>query len=237
MYTTPMFELFESVAETEKTAAIHKIIDSASPRRDFFLLVILSVSMASFGVLIDSAVILIGSMLIAPILYPLLSLSLGLTTVDEKLVTRSLFTLVKASAFAIAASAIIGILFSAGDVTQYGVIGDLAHGGPSLIYAVIAGISGFAAAFALVKPHLSDMLPGVAISVSLVPPLAIVGVALASLDFAVAINAFLLYLVNVVGVVLCAMFVFVMLKLSAKQEVVTTAVQKDEEEVAAEHTK
>ncbi|MBU1755210.1 DUF389 domain-containing protein [Patescibacteria group bacterium] len=166
--------------------------------------------------------------------HPLLSLSLGLTLVDQKLVRRSLYTLVIASTFAIVTSAVIGILFSAGDITKFGVIGDLAYSGPSLAYAVIAGISGFAAAFALTKPNLSAMLPGVAISVSLVPPLAIVGVALAGLNWTVAVNAFLLYLVNVVGIVLCAMFVFVMLKLAAKQEMVTNAVEEDEEEVAAE---
>lgn len=229
-----VFDLFESVAEKDKVAAIHTIIEQAAPNRDFFFMVTLSVAMASFGVLIDSVVVLIGSMLIAPILYPVLSLALGITTVDEKLVTQSGRTLLTTSLVAVGAGILIGVLFSAKDISQFGVIGDLAYSGPSLAYAVVAGISGFAAAFALVKPNLSSMLPGVAISVSLIPPLSIIGVAIASFNTVVAINAFLLYLVNIVGIVLCAMFVFVLLRLPSKQDVVERVVTQEQKEIKEE---
>lgn len=237
VYSGGMLELFESVEEKDKTAAIHSIIESASPRRDFFLMVILSVAMAAFGVLINSTVVLIGSMLIAPVLYPMLSLALGLTTVDQELISRSFVTIVKSSAIAVGTAGVIGVLFSTRGIETLGVIGDLATTGPSLPYAIIAGISGFAAAFALVKPNLNSMLPGVAISVSLVPPLAIAGLGFASLNPVVAFNALLLYIVNIVGIVLFAMFVFVMLKFPMKQTVVSRAVKEEEIETASESIK
>lgn len=232
-----MFELFDSVEEKDKTAAIHNIIENASPRRDFFMMIGLSVAMAAFGVLIDSSVVLIGSMLIAPMLYPLLSLALGMTTADHRLINRSLGTLTKASIISVASALIIGLLFGTRGLGDLQVIGTLSYDGPSLIYAAIAAISGFAAAFAFVKPNLNAMLPGVAISVSLVPPLAIVGLAIASFNFVLALNALLLFLVNVVGIVLFAMFVFVMLRFPIKQQVVERAVQEDEIETAEETVK
>lgn len=223
-----MFELFETVEEKDKQAAIKEIIEHASPRREFFVLVSLAVAMASFGVLLDSTVVLIGSMLIAPILYPILSLSLGVTLGDEKLIARSGYTLFKSVVLAVAASTVIGFLFTSRGIDTLVVVDVISRGEPSLIYAIIAGISGFAAALALVKPNMNEMLPGVAIAVSLVPPLAMAGVGLSAFNLSLVANALLLFIVNVAGIVLCAMFVFAMLKISKQQHVVDAAVKKDE---------
>jgi len=57
--------------------------------------VILSVSMAAFGVLLDSTIILMGSMLIASVLYPTLSLALGIVLADDKLMLRAFYTILK----------------------------------------------------------------------------------------------------------------------------------------------
>lgn len=229
-----MFELFETVDEADKTAAIERIIEDASPRREFFLLIALAVAMASFAVLLDSTVILIGSMLIAPILYPILSLALGVTLGDRKLIGRSFATLFKSVALAVGAATLIGFLFTARGIDNLVIISSIAQGEPSLIYAIVAAISGFAAALALVKPNLNEMLPGVAIAVSLIPPLAMTGIGLAALDLAVVANALLLFLVNVAGIVLSAGFVFSMLKLAKKQAVVDAAVKRDEAEIEEE---
>lgn len=56
---------------------------------------ILSVSMAAFGVLLDSTIILMGSMLIASVLYPTLSLALGIVLADDKLMLRAFYTILK----------------------------------------------------------------------------------------------------------------------------------------------
>jgi len=227
-----MNALFHNVTDAQKENAVEDIIEHATPRSDFFLMLILSVSMAAFGVLLGSSVILIGSMLIAPLLYPILSLALGITLADEKLIGRSFYTLVKSFVFALAAGVVIGFLFSAQDtsIPFALVVGESA----SLMYTIVAAIAGFAAAFAMTKPHLNETLPGIAISVSLVPPLAAAGVALSMLQWAVFSDALLLFAVNMIGIIFSAMVVFALMRLSAKRSVAQEVVKREEALVAKE---
>lgn len=240
-----MFEaLFHNVTEAEKNEAIENIIAHASPRQDFFLMLTLSVSMAVFGVLLGSTVILIGSMLIAPILFPLLSLSLGIIVSDQNLIGRSVITIAKSVGLALAAGFAIGLIFggsvstmtaSEGGVESFALY--VSVGGPSsLIYAVVAAIAGFAAAFAMTKPHLNESLPGVAIAVALVPPLAFAGIGLSFFDWAVVSNSLLLFLVNVIGIMFSAMIVFSMLRFAVKKKVTEEAVKEEEKIIKKETT-
>lgn len=87
--------LFTELTEKEKAQAIEDLIYNASPRQDFFLMVVLSVLMATFGLLLNSPAVIIGSMLVAPILFPILGLSMGIVMVDSQLIGRSIGTLLK----------------------------------------------------------------------------------------------------------------------------------------------
>lgn len=233
-----MFEsLFRNVTNEEKNKAIENIISHASPRSDFFLMLTLSISMAVFGVLLDSSIILIGSMLIAPLLYPLLSLALGVIVSDSTLIARSFYTLLKSMGIGLVAGFVIALLFAGAaggselpEVLQIG-------SETSFIYAIVAVIAGFAAAFAITKPHLNETLPGVAIAVALVPPLATAGVGLSLFDWNLFSNALLLFIVNVIGVMFSAMIVFAMLKLSFKKKVTEKAFKEDEKELEEEREK
>jgi uncharacterized hydrophobic protein (TIGR00271 family) len=191
---------------------------------------VLSVSMAAFGVILGSTVVLIGSMLIAPLLYPLLSLALGIITGDDKLIGRSLLTLVKSIILAVLAAAVIGFLFSPHDAAVFVSVASA----PSLAYAVIAAIAGFAGAFAVTKPYLNATLPGVAIAVSLVPPLAVAGVAFSLLDWPVLSDALLLFLTNVIGILFSSMIVFSLMRFAVKKKVTEEAVKEEEKAIKQE---
>lgn len=229
-----MFQgLFHNITEAEKNAAVEAIIQHATPRQDFFLMLTLAVSMASFGVVLGNTVILVGSMLIAPLLYPLLSLALGIIVADEKLIGRSFATLLKSVGFALAAGAVIGFLFSSHQGPFVLPLGGEGAASP-LIYALVAAVAGFAAAFAMTKPHLNETLPGVAISVALVPPLAGAGVELSLFDWAGFSSELLLFLVNVIGVVFSAMIVFALLRFSVKKTVAHEAVKEEDKIIEKE---
>ncbi|MEX2341259.1 MAG: TIGR00341 family protein [Candidatus Paceibacterota bacterium] len=230
-----MFEsLFNNLDEKDKNAAIENIIQHASPRTDFFLMLMLSISMAVFGILLGSSVILIGSMLIAPILYPVLSLSLGVIVSDSKLIARSFFTLLKSVGIGLMAGLVIGLLFAGVANGEMLPLSIYMEGSTSFMYTTVAIIAGFAAAFAITKPHLNETLPGVAIAVALVPPLATAGVGLAMFDWAMISSALLLFFVNVVGIMFSAMVVFAMFKFSFKRRVTEEAVRNDEKEIKEE---
>lgn len=226
-----MFEtLFHNVSAEDKTRAVESIIQHASPRPDFFLMIMLAVAMAAMGVVTDSVVILIGSMLIAPILYPLLSFSLGIVMGDGRLLARSAYTVAKSAVLALVASFIIGAFFTGTDLTKISIVNGSV---PTLGFALVAGIAGFAAAFAMIKANLSEMLPGVAISVALVPPLTVAGIGLAHFDWSVFANGFLLFATNVVGIILFAVVVFSLVGFSAKSQVKVAqeAVKEEEREI------
>ncbi len=229
-----MFEaLFNNLKEEDKNAAIKNIIEHASPRVDFFLMLSLSISMAVFGVLLGSSVILIGSMLIAPLLYPVLSLSLGVIVSDPILIARSFYTLLKSVGIGLTAGLIIGLLFAGVASQDVLPLSTFVVGPSSFLYSVVAVVAGFAAAFAIIKPHLNETLPGVAIAVALVPPLASAGVGLSLFDWEMFSGALLLFLVNVIGIMFSTMIVFAMFKFSFKKAVASEAVKEDE--VAVEH--
>lgn len=227
-----MFEtLFRKVTGEQKSDAIEKIIQHASPRPDFFLMIMLAIAMAAMGVITNSVVVLIGSMLIAPMLYPLLSFALGVVISDSEVLGRSFYTILTSVALALGASVVIGIFFTGTDLRSITIVNGSI---PSLAYAIVAGIAGFAAAFAMTKQNLNEMLPGVAISVALVPPLAVAGIGLAHLDWAVFVNAFLLFVTNVIGIVLFATVVFSLMGFASKRQVLVQAVKEDEKEIKQE---
>ncbi|PIR73846.1 MAG: TIGR00341 family protein [Candidatus Moranbacteria bacterium CG10_big_fil_rev_8_21_14_0_10_35_21] len=218
--------LFNNLTEQDKCQAIEKLVSSSAPRTDFFLMIILAITMATFGLLLNSAAIIIGSMLIAPMLYSILSLSMGIIMSDFNLISRSFYTTLKSIAFAIGASILITIFFSSGDFVPNAEI--MARTQPSLAYGAVAIIAGLAASFAMVKPHLNETLPGIAVSVALVPPLATTGIGIALLDWNIISNSLVLFLINVVGIIFASMLIFSLMNFYVKRSLANEAMQKEE---------
>ena len=225
--------LFNNLTEKDKSDAVKKLIQESSPRADFFLMVILSVLMATFGLLLNSDSVVIGSMLIAPILFPILSVSLGVTMSDFKLIYRSLYTLLKYVIYGIFASAIVTLFFKT-DPSINSSQSLLISLKPSLIYVAIAIVAGIAASFSMVKPRLSEMLPGVAISVALIPPLAATGIGIAYFNWNIISNSFMLLAINFIGVIFASMMVFSLMNLYIKRQVAQLAIAKEDKDIKRE---
>lgn len=207
--------LFSTLKEKDKSQAVDRLIEGSTPSQDFFFLITLSILTATFGLLIDNFAVVIGSMLIAPMLYPLLSTALGITISDYKLISRSLFTLLKSLAFGIIASASAAFVFAPSQASLSHDI--IVVSQPSLIYAAIAVVAGLAASFALVKPQLSEILPGTAISVTLIPPIAAIGIGVAELNSELISNSLLLFLVNAIGIIFASTITFSLMNFYTKQ--------------------
>ncbi len=225
--------LFSSITDEQKNAAVENLFAHSTPNNDFFLMVILSVLMATLGLLIDSSAVIVGSMLIAPILYPMLGLAMGIIMSDFSLTSKSFVTIIKAAILSIAVAAIVTLLFSSETASYTSEI--ISRTKPSLIYAFIGAVAGFAAAFATTKPKLTETLPGVAISVALIPPLAVVGIGLARLDIAVFFSSLLLFLVNAAGVIFTAAIVFSLMNFYEKRNIAKKTVKEGEAEIKKEN--
>lgn len=220
-----------SVSEADKSSAVKTLIEASTPKFDFFFLIILSVLMATFGLLENSAAVVIGSMLIAPILFPILSLSLSIVMSDYKLIARSGGTLVKACIIGLAAAFLATLFFGTGDVMTAEV---LQRTEPSVISVAIAVIAGFAVAYTLARPELSETLPGIAVAVALIPPLSAIGIGLAKFDWDIVAGATLFLGVNILGIVFASMLVFSLMNLYVKRGVATKTAESADNETRAE---
>ncbi len=227
--------LFRNLTEKDKNSAIKRLIEESTPRDDFFLLAVLSVLMAVFGLLLDSVAVIIGSMLIAPLLSPILGVSLGVVMADTRLISRSLLTIGKAIAWTVPAAAIATLLFASqaelGPELNAEII---ARTEPSIIYIAIAIVAGAAASFALIKPHLNASLPGVAISVAIIPPLAVTGIGLARFDWAMMTDSFILFAINGIAIVFASMIIFSLMNLYVKRPVADREIKKEDEKLEKE---
>jgi len=197
----------------------------------------LAVLMATFGLLAGSETVVIGSMLIAPILHPVLGLSLGISLSDHRVIRRSLITIGKAGAIAIGAAIAATFLFSFGTPVESASEIIISRTAPSLLFLVVAIVSGLAVAYTLVKPDLSETLPGIAVSVALIPPLAVVGIGVAWFDLSMVAGALVMFFVNVVGIVSAGMLSFSLMNVHAERTVAQQALVREEKRVAKEEEK
>ncbi len=184
--------------------------DSSTPDFDYFVLVLLSCMIATFGLLIDSAATIIGAMLVAPLMSPILGIGLASIRGDTDLLKNALSALLRGALLAVLLSAVITLT---NDMLPFVLIEDLptevlSRTRPTPIDLGVALAGGLAATFALVQPNLSAALPGVAIATALMPPLCVIGIGLASGDWAVARGATLLFLTNAVTIAASSTFLF-----------------------------
>ena len=136
-----IFARFRAIEEKDKAAVVRKLMQSSTPNFDFFYLVGLSVLMATLGLLVDSPAIVIGSMLIAPILYPILGIALGLVMSNIEVLTRSTVTLTKSVVISLGIAILATWLFGDGFVTGEMV----ARLDVSIVHVLVALVAGFQA--------------------------------------------------------------------------------------------
>ncbi len=166
----------------------------------FWMLLVLSSIIASAGVVADSTAAVIGAMIVAPLLGPIQGTMLATVLGDRSNLVRSLLLVVAGAGVAIAIGFVIGLLV-AGDVvaaTNSQVAGRVS---PRLIDLLAALGTGVVGSVALVRRDISDTLPGVAIAISLVPPLTVVGLTLEAGALDEAFGALLLFVTNVVAII------------------------------------
>lgn len=225
--------LFHSVSEQDKQNAIDELVRESSPRADFYLMVVLGMVLATVGLYLNNAAIVIGSMLITPIMSPILAMALGLAISDEKLMNRSFNTTMKAMAVSIGSAVIISFLFYNGTPPTSGQIDTGSQA--SAAYLVVALAAGCAVAFAKVNRNLSAVLPGVAVAVALVPPLAALGIGISKLDMVIMTGALEQLLLNIFGVIFASTMVFQLMNFYLERRRIDKAVESDEK--AVEHEK
>lgn len=171
----------------------------------FATMLALSIVVAVMGLSADSAAVVIGAMLLAPLMQPVLATAACIAMALFRTSLRSAGHVLFASVGSIALAYVLSSLFVNGDLPQE-VTSRTAPDIRDLIVALGAGTAG---AYATVRKDVSSSLPGVAVAVALVPPLAAVGITLEAGFGTLARGALLLYATNLVAIVFAASIVFV----------------------------
>lgn len=196
-----------------KETVLKLLLDASSPSFDFFLLIILSCTIATFGLITDSTAVIIGAMLVAPLMSPIMAISLSSVAGEQRMFRRAMVALLEGVALAITLSALASLMFYR---LPLGVLQEipgeiLSRTRPSPFDLGIALAGGAAAAYALAQPKLSAALPGVAISTALMPPLCTVGIGITLQSTDIWIGALLLFTTNLLAISFSGIVIYVWL--------------------------
>ena len=177
----------------------------------YVVLMILSTMLATVGLYLNSSAVIIGAMLLAPLMAPIISFSMGLLRNNSALIKNSFIKIIVGISLALLSAAIITNVLPYDPVTPE----MQARLNPSLLDLAVAIIAGIAGAYTKSFKEILQSLAGVAIAVALVPPLAVAGEGLGRMDLQFFMQAFLLFSTNLIGIILAANITFRILGYSA----------------------
>ncbi len=175
----------------------------------FWILLTLAGVIATAGVANDSTATVIGAMIVAPLMTPILGTTFALVLADRNRMARSLLLVLGGALLVIAMGYGIGLIDSLDTMTQ-GNSQVSSRVSPRLIDLIAALATGLVGAFALVRSDVADTLPGVAIAISLVPPLSVIGLTFQDGLYEESRGATLLFLTNVTAMIFTATLVLLL---------------------------
>ena len=186
--------------------------DAPAKLSRFWLLLVLSAVIASAGVIGDSTATVIGAMIIAPLATPIQGIAVGLAggELRELLQSTRILFVAGLTVVLIGAAAEVVLPQIVVPASNAQITGRVA---PTLIDLVAAAATGLAGSLAIARRDIGDILPGVAIAISLVPPLAVVGITAAEGAWDDALGALLLFTTNVLAIIVAGSLLYSLLKL------------------------
>jgi uncharacterized hydrophobic protein (TIGR00271 family) len=155
--TVTQFEGEELVRDADK---------SSYSSLDFLVLIIISAVLAAFGLILNSNAVIIGAMLVAPLMTPLIALATGLVVGNIRIMRQSAFTLLQGIFAALLVALLVGWISSTIIVTAE----MAARGNVTFLDMGVALASGVIGAYATARKDIPSALAGVAIAAALMPP-------------------------------------------------------------------
>ncbi len=197
------------LAPEDRTVVVRTMLHR--PRGDaagYWLQLLIAAALATLGLALDSTAVVIGAMLIAPLMRPIVELAMGLATGSAPLVFRTGLRSIASIVIVVLASAAFTWLLPFHEPTRE----LLARTAPSLLDLFVAGACALAGAYAVVMTsnEVATTAAGTSIGISLVPPLCTTGYGLSTGDWEMAQGAALLFTANVTGIITIAGLVFVL---------------------------
>lgn len=166
-----------------------------------------SIGIATLGLVVGSTAVIIGAMLVAPLMGPIVALAMGLATGSPFLVLRSASRIVFSVLVAIGGAALIAVLVPFHELNAE----IAARTSPTVLDLLTAGFCALAGVYASLRPgsDTAATAAGTSIGISLVPPLCASGYGLGTGMWPVAGGAALLFLTNIVAIIFVGTVSFV----------------------------
>jgi len=202
-------------ADAHTSQVIQELRSNALHTRDYYALLIGSVLLAIGGIFADSIPVLIASMIVAPLAAPIVTLGMGLVIRDWTLVWRTLGLFSVSCVLAVILAVGVTLLFN--DIRVKDVYVTFTEN--LYLATAIALVAGAIAAYGAVRPKVATAITGVAIAVSLMPPLVATGVGMATGNAALAGGAGILFVLNVLGILTASVVVFALLRIGRLQRI------------------
>lgn len=180
---------------------------SAKVSSAYLTLMILSTLLATTGLFQSSTPVIIGAMILAPLMAPIISFAMGVVRGERELLQESAATLLIGIATALAFSCLYTYLMPLSLLTPE----MSSRLNPNILDLMVAIISGIAGAYAYAKAEVAKSLAGVAIAVALIPPLSVVGIGIGWGDTQIIYGSFLLFMTNLAGITLSAALTFLIM--------------------------
>ena len=203
----------QKITETRKAIVLNDLVNASSPGNDFFIMILFSSAIATFGLIADLSVVTIGAQLIDPLMSPILGLAIASLSGLQRMFNRSFVAIVKGAGAAIGISALISFFTYR---LPYSIHASIPHEvmvrtTASPFDLGIAIVGGAAAAYALAHPRLDAALPGVAIATALMPPLCTIGFGVAFQSTFIVLGAALQFFTNYAAITFAAIITFALL--------------------------
>ena len=166
------------LTRSERIELQEDLEQGSKPGLEFLALISAASTLAAFGLLQNSAAVIIGAMLIAPLMTPILGAGLAITLGNRPLFRTSLAAIGLGFVGAFLSSAVFGLLvllFQDPDLSPTRATELWARCNPSPLDFCVGLVGGMAAAYARTRSHLSSALAGAAIAAALVPPISTAG--------------------------------------------------------------
>ncbi len=179
-----------------RAAVIRSVRQASEPGATYWLMNALATVIACYGLLANSAAVVIGAMVVAMLLGPISGVALSLNERDKPLLTTAALSLAGGIAWILAIALLVGVIHRDAPLTEE----ILSRTDARLFDLIIALAGGAAGAVAVISPRVGTAIVGVAVATALVPPLAAAGLLAARAEFAMAGGALLLAMTNVVAI-------------------------------------
>ncbi|UCG24898.1 MAG: amino acid permease [Chloroflexota bacterium] len=206
-----LFRILPKVGRQDRVSIYRSMQRNARADIDFQVLIILAAGIAYLGLLLNSSSVIIGAMLIAPLMSPILSTAHGIVMGNGRMTRAAGNSTLNGVILAVFVAFFLSLtLFAVGaPLTATDEI--LSRTSPNVLDLLVALLSGAAAAYAVSRSQLAAALPGVAIAAALVPPLCVVGYGLGTGQFDIALGSSLLFITNLAAIIVAAAAIFLLL--------------------------